>query len=465
MKIQFIPIKSIIIQDRARQEFREEGLARLQKSLSDPAVGLICPVKLNAGLQLIAGERRVKAMEVLHMLGTPVQFNGHPIPDGTIPAIVCVTEMDFLECAKMELAENVDREAFTYLEEAALTAKVAKLQEVLRRAQTGDPEPVLENFEELPIGQISRQAIREAAKSQFPDITKQEAGKAVKLQLEVMNVLEQDSASDLAKRLTSANSLNEAGKILQRHKVEETRVALAAAQGKNFTSKTHKVIHGDCLIEMPKLPAGTFDVCCTDPIYGIGADKFGDAAGKMSSQRHDYDDSFENFKRVMPQAIKEASRLLKKAAHIYLACDLHHVVLIQDWLRQNGDKENPWHTPTYPIIQFKTEGGRVPHPGYSPRRCYEVWVYAYRGGKQEYHMINDVLPCSSDRTESHGAGKPIGLLKTFLRRSAMPGDSVLDFMAGSGGILVAAHELNLQCTAIELNQADYGRCLERVKYL
>jgi DNA modification methylase len=47
----------------------------------------------------------------------------------------------------------------------------------------------------------------------------------------------------------------------------------------------------------------------------------------------------------------------------------------------------------------------------------------------------------------------------------MPGDKVLDFMAGTGSVIPACHELKLSCTAIELEAEYYGRMLERVQGL
>jgi DNA modification methylase len=465
-QIQFLQIENIKIQERARQVFSEEGLSKLQTSLADPEVGLLHPIIVSADMQLVTGERRLRAISALHFLETPVKFNGQTIPPNTIPAIVCSDSREQVELLKMELEENINRENFTYQEEVQLTARIARVQEALRRTKTPSiknekPKPIIQ-VDDIPIAGISKEAVKEAAKVAFPNVTDATATSTVKTQLAVAHVLETLPDSPLAKQLKAAKNGVEAEKVLQRHAKEETRAQLAASQGKNFNSKVHTIIHGDCLVELPKLTPNFFDVCVTDPIYGIDANKFGDAAGKLSSKRHDYDDSYETWQRVMPEALKMVSKLLKPAAHIYLACDFDRFHELKKFLLAADDN---WKIQRAPIIQFKTEGGRVPHPGFTCRRSYECWLYAYRGGKQEYNMINDVIPCSSDRTETHGAGKPIGLLKTFLRRSAMPGDRVLDFMAGSGTIITAAHELNLRCTAIELSQVDYGRCLERIKEL
>lgn len=467
MEIIFVPVESIQIKNRSRQQFGDEALGKLQQSLSDPEVGLLHPIRLSKDLQLIVGERRLKALKALHFLGTPVKFNGEPIPADTIPAIVCDSAQAEIEMLKQELDENIARENFTYLEETQLTAKIARLQEAIRRtevARAATPENPTEIIPDLiPLTAISSEAKTAAAVQLFPDQTEKKAREKTVSQLEVASILETAPESQVAKQLSKAQSHAEAQKILDNYKKEEVRTALAAQQGRNFSSKLHRIIHGDCLLELPKLQPASFDVVCCDPIYGIDAHKFGDAAGKMASKRHDYDDSYENWQRIMPEALKLVSKLLKKEAHMYLACDFDRFHELKRFVLDSNLPDNPWKIQRSPIVQYKTEGGRVPHPGFTCRRASEFWLFAYRGGKQEYNMINDVIPCSSDRSETHGAGKPIGLLTTFLRRSCMPGNQVLDFMAGSGGILVAGHQLNLRVTAIEICQADYGRCLERLK--
>ena len=315
----------------------------------------------------------------------------------------------------------------------------------------------------MPITAIGKEAVKKTAEQLYEGKAGGGYTQAVKDSLQVVHAME--SSPELAAKLEKVKDQSEARKVLKNHAQDEQRKVLALEQGKTFSGKMHDVIHGDCLVELKKLPAKTFDVCCTDPIYGIDAGGFGNSGGRMSAFNHNYNDSLENFQRIMPQALKEVSRVLKDKAHIYLACDIRNLPLLRRYLEESSDRNNPWRIPSAPFIQYKLAGGRVPHPGYTPRRSYELWLYAYRGEKIEYRLINDVIECESDRTETHGAGKPKDLLKTFLNRSCMPGDKVIDFMAGSGSILPAAHELKLRCTAIELDTSYYGRCLERLQEL
>ena len=448
-----------IKKDRFRKNCSEDLIAKLQDSIGKYPGLLSAPgvKELPSGdYELVFGETRLRAIEGMHDLGQAVFYNGRELEEGEIPVLVLVGGLGELELLTAELEENTLREGFTFLEESAAIARIAALQQKLLDINTP-----LDSEKEESV-KISNEAIKLTTAQIFEGAADSNHTKQVKLAVVVAKAVTEGGA--LGNLLAGATNANEANKIIQKHKESEQRVVLANAQGKTFSSDKHTVLHGDCLEEMKKITA-RFDVCLTDPIYGIGANKFADGGGKIKGSSHDYDDSPETFRKVMPEALKLMTKLMKPAAHIYIACDIRNYFLIREYLEAASDKTNPWKIPNAPIIQYKLAGGRVPYPGYTFRRSWEMWIYAYRGDKQEYQLINDVIECVSDKTETIGAAKPVDLLKTFLRRSCMPGNTVLDFMAGSGGILKACHELKLLCTAIESSKEQYGRCLERIKEL
>ena len=467
VEIKFIQIADIIVAaDRFRQAFTEKNLTGLQDSIAT-GLGLSNAITLRKDKSLITGESRLKAVTLLHEIGIPAFYQGKPIPDGTVPALVMETEHDELEYLEAELHENTQREGFTYVEEAQAVARIAKI----RQAQLDKDKPEREKPAFAPLGiplnKITPEAIKQTSAQIYDGATGAHYDKQVKDSLLIADVLESKPDSDLAAKLMKASSMNDGQKILKKHAQDEQRANLALAQGKNFSNNLHTVLQGDCLDKLVELPKASFDVCVTDPIYGIDAGNFNNGTGKYNNFEHGYDDSFETFMAVMPKAIKAVSKVLKDSAHLYLACDIRNYPILIRLVQESSLQGNPWKITNAPFIQYKTAGGRVPHPGFTPRRSYELWLYAYRGGKQEYKMINDVIPCEADRDNEsgHGAGKPKELLKTFLSRSCMPGDKVIDFMAGSGSILPACHELKLKCTAIELGQVYYGECLQRLKEL
>jgi DNA modification methylase len=59
----------------------------------------------------------------------------------------------------------------------------------------------------------------------------------------------------------------------------------------------------------------------------------------------------------------------------------------------------------------------------------------------------------------------VGLCRDLLRRSAKPGDSVLDPFCGTGVIYPACHEVKCKATGIELDPAACGIAAQRLKEL
>ena len=452
--IQFYNISDIKVKvDRFRQTYTDRNLSNLQESIST-GLGLINPITLRKDKSLITGASRLRAITVLHSIKIPVYFNGTLVPLDTIPAIILDTEREEIEYLESELNENIHREDFTYIEQAQAIARIATLKEAI------SSDIPIEDVEG-----ISKESIKLTAEELYDGKSGSYYDEDIKASIKIATIIEKDKDSELSKTLLKAKNKKEGKKILKSHNQNELRAKLALKEGSRFSSKSHKILLGDCREKLKELPDNSFDVCLTDPMYGISAHKFGDNDARYSNYVHNYDDSFVNFTNVMTESLIQLSRVMKEAAHVYLACDIRNYYELAAMLI---DADIDWQVPNAPFIQYKIGGGRIPIPGFTPRRSYELWLYAYRGGKQEYKIINDVIPCSADKGDvipSQGAKKPQELLKIFLSRSCMPGDKVLDFMAGSGGTIRACHELKLSCTAIELNVTSYGECLEVAKRL
>ena len=57
----------------------------------------------------------------------------------------------------------------------------------------------------------------------------------------------------------------------------------------------------------------------------------------------------------------------------------------------------------------------------------------------------------SGQEYSHPAQKPITLHDKPIRRCTRPGDNILSLFGGSGGELIAAHQLKRRCFMVELD--------------
>jgi len=69
--------------------------------------------------------------------------------------------------------------------------------------------------------------------------------------------------------------------------------------------------------------AERFDVILTDPPYGIDAQDFGDAGGRLVSQTHEYSDvGGEAWETLMLEFARQSFRIAKAQAHAYICCDI-----------------------------------------------------------------------------------------------------------------------------------------------
>ena len=138
--MRYVPLSTIKIHpDRQRQHFDPERLADLQSSIE--RLGLIQPLVIAEDGTLVAGERRLKSIETLQMLGSVLLFNGELIPDGTVPAIL-PNENHQLAMFEIELEENIKRHDLTWQEHSAALAKLNQLRS-LQALEAGTIPPTV----------------------------------------------------------------------------------------------------------------------------------------------------------------------------------------------------------------------------------------------------------------------------------------------------------------------------------
>jgi site-specific DNA-methyltransferase (adenine-specific) len=428
-----IPISAVVVAPgRQRQEFDPKALMELQESILK--FGLMHPLVVRDGEQLVAGERRLRAVQDIYALGGQFSCNNQPIPAGHVP-VVSLGDLSPLDAMEAELDENIKRKDLTWQETAQAIAKLHEFR-VAQAAATGGVHKVADTAMEIEgradgdYQEKTRQAIIVARHLDNPDVAK-------------------------------AKDTKEAFKILKRAEEAKVNAAIGAAVGKTFSSADHTLLLGDCIDWMQSIPPASFDVICTDPPYGMGADTFGDGAGRLTAITHSYADDEMSFRGLLAQVAEGIDRVAKPAAHLYLCCDIDQF----HWLRELFANIGGWHVFRTPLINVKAGGGRVPLPEHGPRRCYETILYAFRGDKRTRAIYPDIISSAADDNLGHGAQKPVELYTDLLRRSIVAGDSVLDPFAGTGTIFPAAHGLKVRATGIELNPSYHGICVKRIEEL
>lgn len=435
----------LIAPDRQRQEFNSEALQELATSIS--VHGLFhAPIfrSIGGSYYLVAGERRIKAMETLWMMGKTIRYNGEDLPEDHLP-MVTLGDLTPLEAEEAELEENTKRANLTWQEQAAAHQRLHLLR-VGQAAAISEVHTIADTAREIfdlpkatPAGKMgdyqarTRQEIMVAAHLSDPDVAK-------------------------------AKNVKEAVKILERKEEVIKNVALAKEVGKTFNANKHNHLNTNCISWMfEQITKGNielFDCILTDPPYGMNAQDFGDAAGKLLTIDHTYDDSKESWRDLMNKFVPMAFHLAKPQAHMYLFCDIEGFFELKKTCESAG-----WYVFRTPLTVYKLNSGRVPLPEQGPRRQSEWILYAIKGKKPVTAIYSDVIPCNGDDNLGHGAQKPVELYENLLKRSVRAGDRVFDGFAGSGTIFAAAHKLQVEATGIELNEGYYAIGVKRLQML
>lgn len=404
------------------------------------------------GPMLVAGERRFRAMEELHLLGRAFQYDSLYVKEGCVPT-VSLGELSALEAEEAELDENLKRKDLTWQEHAAAVERLHHLRNEQRQKAFeeaaeagevhGDASAVAEQYPKQSVADTALE-LHGRSDGSFQD--------KVRKELIVARHLDNPAVA-------KAKSVDEAFKVLKAQEQTAKNVALAAKVGASFTADKHVLLNQSCLQFMRRTDK-RFDVICTDPPYGMGADDFGDGAGKLAQIEHHYDDSYEAWVPLLQEFCTLSYQVAKPQAHAYIFCDFDRFHELKKWMQAAG-----WYVFRTPIINHKINSGRVPLPDQGPRRQYEIILYAIKGKKPVTHIYPDVLSCPADESMGHGAQKPVAVFTNLLMRSIRPGDEVFDGFAGTGPVFAAGHTLLCQVTGCEIEPEYYALALKRIQGL
>lgn len=246
--------------------------------------------------------------------------------------------------------------------------------------------------------------------------------------------------------------------------------------------KPNLVVHGDNAAILPRLPDGVADLIYIDPPFNTGKrqsrvrlrtvrDANGDRTGfKGERYRTErlgemaFEDEFDDFIAFLTPRLQQAHRLLAADGSLYFHVDyreVHYCKILLDrifgrecflneiiWAYDFGGRpKDRWPPKHDNILVYVKDPGhhvfnaeaieRIPYmaPGLvGPEK-------AARGKLPTdtwWHTI--VSPTGKEKT-GYPTQKPLGVLRRIVLASSDPGDTVLDFFAGSGTTGAAAAEL------------------------
>jgi len=422
-----IPMESLVIPpNRQRREFDEKKIQELATSINSK--GLLHPPVVRAdgdSYILVAGERRTRAIQSLHILDIGITCNDTLIPAGFLP-VTLLSDLDDFALREAELEENTIRVDLSWQEQTAAVAALHALRSE-QGAAAGKTHSVTATATEIlgksaEGGQVTRvtESLILSKHLDDPDVQKAKTPK------EAMKVLQKKA--DIAHRAKLAETFDGA-------------------------KTPHTLIHGDSLVELHNFDSGVFDLILTDPPYGVGADTFGD----MASTGHEYRDDPEYAQECYAKLAREGFRITKDKAHAYIFCDIRNFQTIALEFTLAG-----WDVWERPLIWSK-KNGMLPKPDFGPRLTYEAILFASKGNRKILRVgAADVLEFTTEGKNEHGAQKPVALYSELIARSCYPGDRVLDCFVGSGTVFPAANATRTIATGIEISKTYHDLAQSRM---
>lgn len=406
--LRIVATAEIQLRERQRKKINVKAVRGLAKSITEQ--GLLHPIvciEQEGVVYLVAGERRLRALELVGAAETMYECNGQWIK-GTHAACTFISDRDEINLRQVELEENVKRIDITWQERIQALDALHTLRTAL------NPRHTLENTSK-EIGAAEVHGRKEVARATI-------------LAPHLDNPLVA-SARDAKEALGIATRIMEAEfkKVQERHA--------------KATKSKHILIVDDFAHAKPP---GTFDCVIADPPYGLNAASFGNAA-KLS---HIYNDAPSSARVLNETIIWFAYGWTKKNAHLYLFCDIELFISLRDYARRTG--WFPWRTP---LIWHKSgTQGHAPLGEHGFRRVHELILFCVKGEKPFGSIFNDVVAEPIEHSRIVAAQKPVALYKQLLLRSCSPGERVLDPCCGSGTIFPAAEENFMTAVGIEKDE-------------
>jgi len=194
---------------------------------------------------------------------------------------------------------------------------------------------------------------------------------------------------------------------------------------------SNRILHGDCVQVMRRLPADSVDFILTDPPYLV---RYRDRSGRTVVNDDDG--------RWLQPAFAEMHRLLKAGGFCVSFYGWNHVDQFMAAWREAG---------------FRVVGHLVFSKGYASSgrylRHHHEQAYLLTKGKAPFprQQLPDVMPWDYTGNRLHPTQKPVRPLRQLVDGFTKPGDIVLDPFCGSGSSLVAAKACGRRYLGIDLD--------------
>ena len=243
----------------------------------------------------------------------------------------------------------------------------------------------------------------------------------------------------------------------------------------------NKIINGDCLVELKKIPDRTFDLVFADPPYNLQLkNKLTRPDNSEVNAVDDKWDQFESFKKYDEFTIswlKECKRILKKNGALWVIGSYHNIFRLGTTIQNLG----------FWILNDVIWNKNNPMPNFRGTRftnAHETLIWSSKDKKSKYTFnyqslkcLNDDLQMRSDWTfpicsgkerlkkngkKVHSTQKPEALLHRIILSTTNKDDVILDPFLGTGTTAVVAKKLGRKYFGIEKDKKYFKAANERI---
>jgi len=255
-----------------------------------------------------------------------------------------------------------------------------------------------------------------------------------------------------------------------------------AAIAPQIAIETDRLIRGDCIPEMRKLPDACVDMIFADPPYNLqlGGDLNRPDGSHVDAVTDDWDkfDSFAAYDSFTRDWLREARRILKPNGTIWVIGSYHNIFRVGATMQDQGfwilndiiwRKANPM--PNFKGTRFTNAHETLIWASQNENARYTFNYRAMKTLNDELQMRSDwVLPiCGGQErlkkggTKVHPTQKPEALLYRVMLACTRPGDVVLDPFFGTGTTGAVAKRLGRKWIGIEREEGYCEAALERIE--
>ena len=244
----------------------------------------------------------------------------------------------------------------------------------------------------------------------------------------------------------------------------------------------NRIINGESINELKKIPNETFDLIFADPPYNLQLEnnlvRPDNSKVNAVNDKWDQFDSFKSYDQFTNEWLSECKRVLKKNGCIWVIGSYHNIFrvgkIIQDlnfWILNDiiWNKNNPM--PNFRGTRFTNAHETLIWASKSKKSKYtfnyqsmksfnddlqmrSTWDFPICGGKERL-KINGV--------KLHSTQKPEALLHRIILASSNKNDFILDPFLGSGTTAVVSKKLGRVYYGIEKEKKYFDASIKRVK--